>query len=164
MTTDKADLPDHLIASILFAADLDVDARRALRMKPGRVERLITPDARTSLSLLFEQRSKRWSGRRSCPEGCRAALASCNGPSIPQHCPRQTLTMCLSVWDIDGRTLMQFEKMLTIQPRPGSRWEHLGGEAYPRGAVHCDVHTGEVVPRFIEAVAEDAEEDLDFDL
>jgi hypothetical protein len=40
------DLPTHLISKILFHADLEIDTRRALRMRPGPVKRLISNNAR----------------------------------------------------------------------------------------------------------------------
>jgi hypothetical protein len=41
----------------------------------------------------------------------------------------------------------------------------LGGEAYRRGSVHCDVQTGEIVPRFLDEDTDfEGSEDMDFDL
>ena len=147
LTTDNADLPDHLIASILFAADLDVDARRALRMKPGRVERLISAEARSTLSLLFKERSRYMSDRRDAVERCLDILMSCHGPSITRLGPRKTMTMYMTVRTIDVRTVMHFEKLLVID----EEWfRQKGGLPYIRGSVHCDVQTGEVFPQYID--------------
>jgi hypothetical protein len=94
---------------------------------------------------LFERRSNSWArfaqlkkadGNTSCP------LAIYVGPCVQQSDPWESQVIFICVFYIYGRVLMQFQKI--VEPRPG-----LGGQTYERrGTVNCDVHTGELVPRF----------------
>ena len=162
------DLPTHLVSRLLLDADLAIDTRRELRMRPGPVGRLLSTDARSKLAGLFDLRSRtyaRFVQLKKAGGGACSALGGCDSPLIPQSSPRESLSISLSVWDIDGRVLMQFEKTLLVEPRPGSRLEHLGGVAYNRGSVHCDVQTGELVPRFLDEDTDSEEvEDMEFDM
>ena len=115
------EVPGHLVSKMLLDADLGIDTRRALRMRPGPVARLIPSDARSALARLFELRSLSYArfvqleeagGDASC------ALGGCSGPPIPRpNRPRESLDVSLEVWYIGGRVLMQFEKLLLVEPR-----------------------------------------------
>ena len=150
------DLPNFVISDILYAADLDIDTRRALKMRPKSVKRLIDVDVYSTLTKLFDLRSKMWN--KFAKQGSNSALGGCLGPIIPQPDPRQTIEIDLTVWFIKGRVLMQIEKMLMVPAGPGS----FSGQAYNRGSVHCEVQTGRLVPRFIDSDTESDMEDADF--
>jgi hypothetical protein len=165
--TMNSDLPNHVVSNILIDADLCIDTRRALMMRPGPATRFISADARSTLASMFEVRSRAWTRYvqlKNAGGNTTSALGGAIGPHV-QLSPRESLTISLDVWDVDGRVLMHFEKLLLVEARPGSRWEHLGGVAFNRGSVFCDVHTGELVPRFHDDDTDsEDEEDFDFDL
>ena len=134
--TMNPEVPGHLVSKILLDAYLGIDTRRALRMRPGPVTRLVPEDARSALARLFELRSLAYArfvqfeeagGDVSC------ALGGCSGPPIPvPNRPRESLDVSLEVWHIGGRVLMHFEKTRVAMERLGRQGVQPGVDALRR--------------------------------
>ena len=138
----NADLPNHLVSSILYDAELEVDTKLALKMRPRTVKRLVPTESYSTLSKLFETRSKMWTQFvRYEKTDTHTALATFKGAVIPQMCPRETLHVSASIYYIHGEVLMHFEKMLNVENNPRT-------ETYIRDAIYCDVQTGNTVLPF----------------
>jgi len=101
------DLPIHLISKILLHTDLEIDTRRALRMRPGPVKRLISTNAHTALAHLFEQRSNAW-----------ARFAQNQKAGGNTSCLLADNLIFMYVSYTYERILMQFQKIMFVEPRP----------------------------------------------
>jgi len=140
-------LPNHVVSKIL-----EIDKRRALLMRPGPVKRLISVDAYSTLANLFLKRSNMWarySEHTKVNSNTFTSLSTFSSPRIPQANSNESCIQ-ICICDIGKSVLMQFEKLMFVAPRPGSRWEFLGPVPYTQGSVHCDVQTGELVERVFD--------------
>lgn len=131
------DLPNHLISRIFHEADLDIDTRRALRIRPGSVKRVMSSKAYSTLLHLCDARSKMWVA--STLQTGRKIVGCCSSPMFTQEVQgrKQLSVVTIYVWDYGVCVMMRVDRL-------GYRLDI--DEAFVIGSVFCDVQTGNLVP------------------
>ena len=129
-------LPDHLISMILRDADLDIETRRALRLRPGSVKRVMAAAAYSALSDVLDARSKMWV---EFLRTGRTPLGKCRSPLLAQEVQgrKQMSYVTMYVRALgNGPVVMRVEKLVVLLD---------GSEAFVSGSLFCDVHSAAVL-------------------
>ena len=140
------DIPSDVLSIVLRMAELGIDTKRALRMRPRRLD-----EARgLFLRDLFARRACCWNRHVECRsqnDGFSTALAHAKGPIWATGRPRSTMAIYIDVLEYEGRVHIKVEKRETIQPSPRqlARWPLLWAEHVVRRFTYSDVQTGETV-------------------
>ena len=123
-------LPNHLILKILNYANLDIDTRLALRMRPGKVERLISDKSRGLLHAFIALRI-----RRNIHAFASSNILCAFSCHIGQN---KKIYVSVRFMNRSNRVVMHFGKFTCID-----RVHLLGGIG--QYSVSCDVNTGEII-------------------
>jgi hypothetical protein len=161
MDEELPTLPDDVIRLIFKDAKLDIDTRKALRVKPGRLTEDPAYDAvRERLKATHTRRLEMWKRSQAARmQDAFAPLEVINTPDIVLG-PRRHMYVTIEVWDLDDEVRMSIEAIEVVDDDPEDPSAHLlppgGGEAFVRRGSYCIVPTGEACPR----LCDDDDEDL----
>ena len=156
-------LPDDVVRIIIKNAELDIDTRKALRVKPRRLtEDPAYNDVRERLKAAHNRRMEMWRRSEAAQKlDMSAPLEVVKSPEIVLG-PRRRMYVRFEVWDVDDDVRMSIEAIEIIDDDPEDPLTHLlppgGGEAFVRRRTYCIVPTGEACPPICDEDSDD--EDL----
>jgi hypothetical protein len=154
-------LPDDIIRIIIKDAKLDIDTRKALRVKPGRLTEDPAYDTvRERLKAMHTRRLEKWrSSEAARKQDEFAGLEAVKIPGI-RIGPLRQMFITLEVWDVDGDgdVRMSIEAYEVFEDDPENPFAIL------RRSTYSIVSTGEECPMFFDDdSSDDDDDDDDFD-
>ena len=141
-------LPKHIIDVIFDKAQLSIDQRLSLKIKPKCV--IVNEEFVNKITTICTRRKQCWDMFITNNDPMITyPLDSFYGTSWSTG-PLSSMNVHICITYVDNEMKMMIELNETIDPDPEDEWAHLGGELFSRRATFCTIHDGMICSRFVD--------------
>ena len=158
-----SELPFDVINYIIRMAELDIDTRLGLRVKPRRLEKEVYNPVLEKLQNMHKRRCEAYKRNEECRkrmDGSGFALERFHSSPLDTG-PRNSMAVYFTVWDRESDVQMEIEACETILDDPTDPYAHLlppgSAEMFRRRGTYCIMHSGLPCERIFEG-----DDDFDF--